>query len=383
MKNICILGSTGSIGQQTLDIIRGRRESYSIIALAANNSYRELYKQALEFSPRFVILYDTTHAAELQELLKGSSTKVLTGMEGLEYAASLPEVDILVTSMVGMIGLRPTIAGIRAGKVIALANKETLVAGGEIVYRELEKSTSSIIPVDSEHCALFQCLKGNKSQSEVKRLILTASGGPFRGKTLEELRDITPKEALKHPRWNMGPKISIDSATLMNKALEVIEAHWLFKMDYDKIDVIVHPQSIIHSMVEYVDGSIIAQMSNTDMRHPIQYAMDYPERKDSSIGYLDLASLNALTFEQPERKTFKALDMGYRAGREGGTLPAVMNAANEVAVMKFLDGKISFLEINEAVKQTMDVHKNVNEITLEEILAADKWAREYVTSIIE
>lgn len=383
MKNICILGSTGSIGTQALDIIRGRREEYKIVALAVKSSYKELYSQALEFSPKYVVLYDPANAVKLQELLKGTDTKVLTGMEGLEFVASLPEVDILLTSVVGMIGLKPTIAGIRAGKTIALANKETLVAGGQVVYKELAESRAYIIPVDSEHCAIFQCLKGKNSLSEVRRLILTASGGPFRGYKLKDLKNITPKEALKHPRWNMGPKISIDSATLMNKALEVIEAHWLFKMDYDKIDVIIHPQSIIHSMVEYVDGSIIAQMSNTDMRHPIQYALDYPERKSSSIGYLNLAGVNSLTFEEPDRETFKALELGYRAGREGGTLPAVMNAANEVAVMKFMDGKISFPEITEAVKQTMDAHEKISEVTLDRILDADRWAREYVNSIVE
>lgn len=382
MKNICILGSTGSIGTQALDIIRRRREDYKIVALAVNCSYEELYRQALEFSPKYVVLYNPANAAKLQEMLKGSGVKVLTGMDGLEFVASLPEVDILLTAVVGMIGLKPTIAGIRAGKTIALANKETLVAGGQVVYNELYNSKASIMPVDSEHCAIFQCLKGN-NKSEVRRLILTASGGPFRGYKLEDLKNITPKEALKHPRWNMGQKISIDSATLMNKALEVIEAHWLFGMDYDKIDVIIHPQSIIHSMVEYVDGSIIAQMSNTDMRHPIQYALEYPERKDSSIGYLNLAGLNSLTFEEPDMDTFKALELGYRAGRAGGTLPAVMNAANEVAVMRFLDGKISFPEITEAVKQTMDAHKSISEVTLDCILDADRWAREYVNSIVK
>lgn len=383
MKNICILGSTGSIGKQALDIIRGRREDYKIVALAVNSSYKELYSQALEFSPKYVVLFDSDNAAKLQELLKGTDIKVLTGMEGLEFVSSLPEVDILLTAVVGMIGLKPTIAGIRAGKTIALANKETLVAGGQVVYKELAENMASILPVDSEHCAIFQCLKGKNNYSEVRRLILTASGGPFRGYSLKDLKKITPKEALKHPRWNMGPKISIDSSTLMNKAFEVIEAHWLFGMDYDKIDVIIHPQSIVHSMVEYVDGSIIAQMSNTDMRHPIQYALDYPERESSSIGYLNLSGLNSLTFEEPDRETFKALELGYRAGRAGGTLPAVMNAANEVAVMRFLDGRIGFSEITEAVKQTMDAHKNMSEATLDDILDADRWAREYITSIME
>ena len=382
MKNICILGSTGSIGKQALDVIRGRKEDYSIVALTANKSYEELYRQVMEFSPKYAVLNDSANVPALQQLLRGSSTKVLAGMEGMEFAASLPEVDIVLTSVVGMIGLKPTVAAIKAGKTIALANKETLVAGGQLVYRELANSSASIIPVDSEHCALFQCLKGGHRQSEIRRLILTASGGPFRGCKADSLRNVTPQKALKHPRWNMGPKISIDSATLMNKALEVIEAHWLFNMDYDKIDVIIHPQSIIHSMIEYLDGSIIAQMSNTDMRHPIQYAMDYPERKDSSIGYLDLASLGGLTFEKPDMETFKALELGYKAGKVGGTLPAVMNAANEVAVMKFLSGKIGFLDITEAVKKTMDAHKNINVVTLEDILEADRWAREYVNSIV-
>jgi 1-deoxy-D-xylulose-5-phosphate reductoisomerase len=382
MKNICILGSTGSIGTQALDVIRAKKEHYNIIALSANCNVDLLYKQAMEFMPKYVVIMEYTGYQLLKQKLQNYDINVLHGLESLEYISSLDSVDMVLTSVVGMIGLKPTIAAIRAGKEIALANKETLVVGGEIIKNELKKSKAKIIPVDSEHSALFQCLNG-ENKNTVRKLILTASGGPLRGKTKKELVDVTPEMALKHPRWNMGKKISIDSATLMNKALEVIEAHWLFDISYDDINVVIHPQSIIHSMVEYIDGSIIAQLGNTDMRHAIQYAFDYPERKSSSAGYLDLFKHNSLTFEKPDIDTFECLKLGYEAGKIGGTMPTVLNAANEEAVKLFLNNKIKFLQIAEIVKSAM-LHHNVSyNVTLEKILEIEAETRDYVNSLVK
>lgn len=381
MKSISILGSTGSIGTQALDIIRKNRERYNIIALSANSRVQELILQAIEFMPKYVVVMNDEAHKQLCHGLSGYDIKVLKGMKGLELVSSLPEVDMVLTSVVGMIGLRPTIAAIRSGKTIALANKETLVVGGEIIAQELSKSNSRIIPVDSEHSAVYQCLIGEENRV-VHNLILTASGGPFRGKSRSELINVTPEMALKHPKWNMGKKISIDSATLMNKALEVIEAHWLFNVGYDKIKVVVHPQSIIHSMVEYIDGSIIAQMSNTDMRHPIQYAFEHPNRETTVIGYLDLIKNNALTFEEPDFKTFECLNLGYEAGKIGGTMPTVLNAANEEAVKLFLEGKIKFLDIAEVIKDSMKHFKVEHNVNLDRIFEIELLTREYVNLII-
>lgn len=381
MKNICILGSTGSIGTQALEIIRRKKDELKVSAISANSNINLLYEQSLEFKPEYVVVMDEGGYRELKDRLSIYNIKVLPGVEGFEYIASLENVDIVLTSVVGMIGLKPTIAAIRSGKRIALANKETLVVGGEIIKKELENSKASIIPVDSEHSALFQCLNGERRDT-VKRLILTASGGPFRGKKKDELKDVTPESALKHPRWNMGRKISIDSATLMNKGLEVIEAHWLFDIDYDNINVVVHPQSIIHSMVEFIDGSIIAQLGKTDMRHPIQYAFDYPQRKSSKIGYLDLFEIENITFEKPDYETFECLELGLQAARIGGSMPAVLNAANEEAVKLFLNNKIKFLEIAEIIKEAMKNHIVEYGIDLNRIIEIDKTTREFVNSLI-
>lgn len=381
MKNICILGSTGSIGTQALDVIRQRNKEFKVSALSANSNVELLYKQAIEFKPEIVDIIDTEGYYYLKDKLSLYGIKVINGIEGLEYISSLDNVDVVLTSVVGMVGLRPTLAAIKAKKTIALANKETLVVGGEIIKKELETSGAKIIPVDSEHCAIHQCLK-NENRDYVNKLILTASGGPFRGKRKEELIEVRLEEALKHPRWNMGKKISIDSATLMNKALEVIEAHWLFEMDYNKIDVVVHPQSIIHSMVEYIDGSVIAQLGNTDMRAPIQYALDFPLRNISINGYIDFMKNNTLTFEKPDYETFQCLSLGYEAGRIGGTMPAILNAANEEAVNLFIKGKIKFLDIAEVVKSSMKSQNVEFELTLDKIIEADRKTREFVNLLI-
>lgn len=382
MKNICILGSTGSIGTQAIDIIRSRKEEYKLTAISGNSNIDLLYEQALEFGPQYVAVMDNEAYGVLNERLKNHGIKVLSGIDGLKYISTLDEVDIVLTSVVGMVGLTPTIAAIQAGKTIALANKETMVVGGEIISRELKKSNSRILPVDSEHSAILQCLNGEEKKA-VNKLILTASGGPFRGKTKSELTDITPEAAIKHPKWNMGRKISVDSATLMNKGLEVIEAHWLFNMDFDKIEVVVHPQSVIHSMVEYVDGSVIAQLSNTDMKHPIQYAFDYPLRNKSVIGYLDLIEKGTLTFEIPDYDTFECLDLGYRAGKTGGTMPTVMNAANEEAVKLFLEHRIKFLDIPEIIKESMEAHRVDYDLTVEKIISIEAQVRENVKKMIK
>lgn len=382
MKNICVLGSTGSIGTQALDVIRKKREEYNLVAISANSSVDLLYEQAMEFRPKYVVVMDKNSYTHLKEKLGSQDISVIHGMEGLEYISTLKEVDIVLTSIVGMIGLKPTIAAIRSGKTIALANKETLVVGGEIIKEELKNSSSKILPVDSEHSALFQCLIGENPEN-VNKLILTASGGPFRGKKNLDLLNVTPEMALKHPKWNMGKKISIDSATLMNKALEVIEARWLFNIDYDRIDVVVHPQSIIHSMVEYVDGSIKAQLGVTDMKHPIQYALEYPLRTKTSVGYLDLIRNNNLTFEEPDTDTFKCLELGYKAGRIGGTMPTVLNSANEEAVDMFLKGRIRFLDIQELIEEAMKNHSVEYKYSVDRVIEIERETRNYVKSLVD
>ncbi|MCX7903655.1 MAG: 1-deoxy-D-xylulose-5-phosphate reductoisomerase [Caloramator sp.] len=382
MNRLCILGSTGSIGTQALDIVRERKEEYKIIALTANKNVELLIEQAKEFRPNYVVIMDESKKNYLKDKLVNYEIEVLTGMEGLEYVASLNEVDIVLTAVVGMIGLRPTVRAIRSKKRIALANKETMVVAGEIIKKELEEYKAEIIPVDSEHNAIFQSLQGNKKEA-VRRIILTASGGPFRGYKKEELKDVTPEMAIKHPRWNMGKKISVDSATLMNKALEVIEAHWLFDLDYDKIDVIIHPQSIIHSMVEYIDGSIIAQLGVTDMKLPIKYALEYPCRTNNISSYLDLKSVAKLTFEEADAETFECLNLGYQAGKIGGSMPTVLNAANEEAVRLFLEGKISFLEIPKLIQASMENHKVEYNLTIERIIEIEKLTRNYINELIK
>lgn len=359
MKNVSIIGVTGSIGTQTLDVIRSDVNKYKLIAVTANKSYEKMIHIINEFKPEIAVLTDEVAYEKLIDHFNGKSikTKIEFGMEALNKAASNENADIVVTSIVGMIGLMPTINAIRAGKDIALANKETLVVGGEIVKKEAKKYGVNILPVDSEHGAVFQCLQGN-NHKDVENILLTASGGPFRGKNEEELKNVTVKDALNHPNWSMGSKITIDSATLMNKGLEVIEAHWLFDMPFSNIKAIVHPQSIIHSMVEYKDGSIIGQMAVPDMKLPIQYALNYPERCEAVIKPLDFFSIPSLQFEKPDLDTFKCLKYAYEAGEEGGIMPTVLNAANEYAVDLFLKEKISFNKIHEIIYDALNSFEN-------------------------
>ena len=379
MKKVTILGVTGSIGTQTLDVIRKDIDNFTIVGVSANTNCEKVISIIEEFKPKYVAMMDEEASLTLREYCRGKeySVEILQGLEGLNYISTLPEVDMVVTSVVGMIGLVPTIKAINAGKDIALANKETLVAAGSLVMDAARKNHVNILPVDSEHGAIFQCLQGNKLKN-VNKIILTASGGPFRGKNKQQLMGITPEEALKHPKWNMGKKISIDSSTLMNKGLEVIEAHWLFDVDYEDIQVVVHPQSIIHSMVEYVDGSVMAQLSSTDMRLPIQYAINYPERKNTVIDKLDFYNMGNLTFEKPDMDTFKCLNLAYRAGKMGGNMPAIMNAANEVAVELFLNYRIKYLEIEDIIEKCMNEFEHNINPNLEEILEIDLKVREYL-----
>jgi 1-deoxy-D-xylulose-5-phosphate reductoisomerase len=374
MRSVAILGSTGSIGTQALDVIRQHPERFRVTALAAGRQVKLLAEQVREFRPALVAVPTAVEAEALRALLApGERPSIITGPEGLEAVATEPGAEILLTSVVGALGLKPTLAGIRAGKAIALANKETLVAAGELVMTEAAKYGVPIIPVDSEHSALFQCLVG-EDRRKVARLILTASGGPFRGR--KDLAGIRKEEALKHPRWVMGAKVTIDSATLMNKALEMIEARWLFGLPMRQIDVLVHPQSIVHSLVEYVDGNQIAQLGPTDMRLPIQYALGYPERLESRhLPHLNLAQVGTLTFEEPDRVTFPSLDFARWATEVGGTLPAVMNAANEVAVSRFLADELSFGSIFRLVESVMQQHDPAPAMELATILDADGWAR--------
>jgi 1-deoxy-D-xylulose-5-phosphate reductoisomerase len=381
MKNLCILGATGSIGTQTLDVIREQKEDFTLHSISSNKNAVKTMEIIDEFMPAYVTVMDDTAFSDVKAYCRSKKykTEITQGMAGLNAIASMPEVDMVVTSVVGMIGLEPTINAIKAGKDIALANKETLVVAGELVMAEAKKQGIRILPVDSEHGAIFQCLQGNERR-DVSNLLLTASGGPFRGKKTPELLEITVDEALSHPNWNMGKKISIDSATLMNKGLEVIEAHWLFDMAYDNINVIVHPQSIIHSMVEYVDGSIIAQLCNPDMRLPIQYAINYPDRKRSVIKKLDFFELQSLTFEKPDMSTFRCLQLAYEAGKAGGTMPAIMNAANEAAVALFLNKKIKFLDIGRIIEDCMTRFICTNKFTIEEVISLDRKVKQYVVN---
>ncbi|MGH4119936.1 1-deoxy-D-xylulose-5-phosphate reductoisomerase [Clostridium sp.] len=379
MKKVTILGVTGSIGTQTLDVIRKDINNFKIIGISANVSFEKIIPIIEEFKPKYVAMMDERSSLELKKYckVKGYLTEVLQGLEGLNYISTLPEVDLVVTAVVGMIGLVPTMKAISAGKDIALANKETLVVAGGLVMDAAKKNHVNILPVDSEHGAIFQCLQGNRLDT-VNKIILTASGGPFRGKTKQQLIDIKPEEALKHPKWEMGKKISIDSSTLMNKGLEVIEAHWLFGADYKNIQVVVHPQSVIHSMVEYKDGSVMAQLSSTDMRLPIQYAINFPERVNAVIDKLDFYNMGNLTFEKPDMDTFKCLKLAYKAGEMGGNMPTIMNAANEVAVELFLDYKIKYLDIEYIIEKCMNKFEHFINPDLEEILEIDLKVREYV-----
>lgn len=385
MKKLSILGVTGSIGTQTLDVIKKSKGELKLIGATANSSVEKMIEIINEFDPLYVGMMNIECAEEIETYCKNNNkcTKVFSGMDGINKIASLEEIDIVLTSLVGMIGLEPTIKAIRAKKDIALANKETLVVAGELVMNEAKKYGVKILPVDSEHSAIYQSLRGNDLKT-LKKIILTASGGPFRGKKLDELKYIEVEDALKHPKWNMGRKISIDSATLMNKGLEVIEAHWLFECAYEDIQVVVHPQSVVHSMVEYTDGSIIAQLGAPDMRLPIQYALNYTERKNLIANTLDFYEVSKLTFEKPDLETFKALKLAFKAGKIGGLMPTILNGANEAAVELFLNKKIKFLEISEIIEKCMDVFKDEvkKTLTLENIIALDKKVKEYVVSSI-
>ncbi|HEY5560158.1 MAG TPA: 1-deoxy-D-xylulose-5-phosphate reductoisomerase [Clostridiaceae bacterium] len=383
MKNIAIIGATGSIGTQTLDILKYSKDEYNLIAVSANKNYKKLIQIINTFNPRLAVLTDMDAYLKLKCYLKDNNleTELLYGIEGLCFIASLEELDILVSSVVGMIGLLPTLKAIEKGKTIALANKETLVSAGDLVMSMVKKYNGVLLPVDSEHSAIFQCLQGN-FMNGINKILLTASGGPFRGKSYKDLLNVGIEEALNHPKWKMGSKITIDSATMMNKGLEVIEAHHLFNVSYDQIEVIVHPESIIHSMVEYEDGAVIAQLSNPDMKIPIQYALNYPLRKYCRVPKLDITSLNKLTFEKPDFHTFKPLKLAYQAGREGKNAPAILNAANEAAVELFLNKKISFLDIGDTIEAALNKFEISSYTTAEEIINIDEKVKKYVNEKI-
>ncbi|NSK43864.1 1-deoxy-D-xylulose-5-phosphate reductoisomerase [Blautia luti] len=378
MKNIAILGSTGSIGTQTLDVAR-KNEDLRVVAVSAGKSVEKLEEQIREFHPLLAAIWDEKAARDLKTRIADTDTKVVSGMEGLLELASMPESDILVTAIVGMIGIRPTMEGIRAGKDIALANKETLVTAGHLIMPMAKEYGVSILPVDSEHSAIFQAIHGEENE-EIHKLLITASGGPFRGRTTEELRNVTVADTLKHPNWVMGRKITVDSATLVNKGLEVMEAKWLFDMDLDHIQVVVQPQSIIHSMVEFKDGAIMAQLGTPDMRLPIQYALYYPHRRYLDGDRLDFTKLREITFEVPDMETFRGLPMAIQASREGGSMPTVFNAANELAVKKFLEEKIGFLDIYEIIAQSMERHKKIAHPDLDEILSVEQDTYQWIES---
>lgn len=373
MKRLTVLGSTGSIGTQTLDIVRENPDQLQIYALAAHSQVDAMERQVREFKPRRVAMMEEKAARELKARLRDVSVLVEQGMDGILQAVTAEEPDTIVTAISGRIGLEPTLAALKAGKDIALANKETLVAGGELVMATARQLGRAIIPVDSEHSAIFQCME--EPNGRVEKILITASGGPFLEWTREKLKDVTPEMALNHPNWSMGAKITIDSATMMNKGLEVIEAHHLFGLPYDRIEVLIHPQSIVHSMVQYQDGSILAQLGRPDMRLPIQYALSYPTRWPSPFERLNLRG-KTLTFQEPKLDETPALALAYEAGRWGGTLPAVMNAANEVAVNAFLRGEIGYLSIIEIVEDICEHHQVLEATDLDSILEADNWARQ-------
>jgi len=378
MKNIAVLGSTGSIGTQTLEVVRSNSD-FRVSFIAANTNIDLLYEQFLEFRPEAIGVYDYKAADLLKERLKDENVEILYGMEGLIEGVCRKGIDIVVTAMVGMIGLRPTIEAIKMGSDIALANKETLVTAGHIIMKLAKENNVKILPVDSEHSAIFQCLNG-ESKRDIDRILLTASGGPFRGMKREEMKKVTLSEALKHPNWSMGKKITIDSATMVNKGLEVIEAKWLFDVDFDNIEVIVQPQSLIHSMILFNDGAIMAQLGTPDMKLPIQYALTYPERRFLKGARVDFDTLSQINFSKPDFENFKGLKLAYEAGRKGGTLTTVYNAANEYAVNEFLNERISYLEITDIIEFAMDRHKITQNPDLEKIIETEKEVYEIIKS---
>lgn len=381
MKNIIIIGCTGSIGTQTLDVIKKQPQDFKLVGISANQNYEKMIEIIREFKPMYVVMTDKAAYEKVSDYCLGNklSTEVYTGMDNLVKISTLKEVDIVVTSVVGMVGLVPTLSAIKAGKDIALANKETLVVAGEIVMKAAKENNIHILPVDSEHGAIYQCLQGNK-WNDLKKIHLTASGGPFRGRKREELLKVTSLEALKHPKWNMGKKISIDSSTLMNKGLEVIEAHWLFDCAYDDIEVIIHPQSIIHSMVEYKDGSIVAQLGVPDMRLPIQYALSYPKRNEQIVDTLNFKEIKKLTFEEPDMESFPCLKLAYSAGRQGKLMPTILNGANEACVELFLNNRITFYEISDIIEDCMLKFDYNQQLNVENIIDMDRRVKEYINS---
>lgn len=378
MKRITVLGSTGSIGTQTLEVVRAEADM-EVTALAAGSNILLLEEQIREFRPEIAAVWSERKAADLAERVKDLDVKIVSGMEGLIEVSTLPQIQVLVTAIVGMIGLRPTVAAIMAGKDIALANKETLVTAGHLIMKLAEENNVRILPVDSEHSAIFQALNG-ENKKNIEKILLTASGGPFRGRKRKDLEHIQAEDALKHPNWSMGRKITVDSATMVNKGLEVIEAKWLFGAEPEKIQVVVQPQSVIHSMVQFIDGSIIAQLGTPDMKLPIQYALTYPERRTLGGKRLDFAALSSITFEAPDTETFPGLSLAYQALKEGGSMPTVLNAANECAVGKFLSQKIQFLEIPEIIEYCMREHQTITMPTVEQILETEAEVYELIES---
>ncbi len=384
MKRISILGSTGSIGRSALDIVLLHKDKFNVIALTAGKNIPLLEKQIRTFTPEVVAVSDAEGALELKRRLgsKFKKLQILHGQEGISDIASLENIDFVLSAIVGAAGLMPTLSAVRKGRTIGLANKESLVMAGNIVFKEARKYKSRILPVDSEHSAVFQCLQGQKTKS-LRKIILTASGGPFAYCPEKDLKNIKPEEALEHPNWKMGKKITIDSATLMNKGLEVIEAHHLFNLSPEKIEVLIHPQSIVHSMVEFNDRSILAQLSVPDMKGPIAYAMNYPQRLDDVIKNLPLEKIGTLNFMEPDNKKFPCLSYAYEALKEGGTMPSVLNAANEIAVNAFLKGAIGFCDIPVIIKKTMELHTALSDQNIEHILESDRWARKTASEIIQ
>ncbi len=382
MKKIAVLGSTGSIGTQTLEIVDYNKEQLQVVALAAGNNVDLLEQQIRKYSPLIAGIESEEAAADLRVRVADLPVKIVAGMDGLLEIATMEQADVLVTAIVGMIGIRPTIAAIKAGKDIALANKETLVTAGHIIMPLARECGVSILPVDSEHSAIFQSMNG-EPKNRISKILLTASGGPFRGRTKEELAKVQVEDALKHPNWAMGRKITIDSSTLVNKGLEVMEAKWLFDVDLDRIQVVVHPQSIIHSMVEYVDGAVIAQLGLPDMKLPIQYALFYPDRVPAPGKRLDFFQLGQMTFEQPDMENFRGLALAYEAARQGGSMPTVYNAANEKAVSLFLNRKITYLQITELIAGSMEQHRVIAHPNVEEILETEQQVYEYITGRIQ
>lgn len=384
MKNISILGSTGSIGTQTIEVCRNLKD-INIQAITVNSNIDMAQKQAEEFRPKLIAVMNSDKAEELKERLSKttmSNIKVISGMEGLVEAATIKSSDTVVVSVVGNIGIKPTYEAINCKKEIALATKEVMVSGGSLITNEADKNGVRILPIDSEHSAIFQSLQGN-SMNKIRKIVLTASGGPFRGRKKDELTNVTAKDALKHPNWDMGAKITIDSSTMMNKGLEVIEAKWLFNVDVSQIQVVVHTQSILHSAVEYEDGAVIGQMGVPDMKVPISYALTYPNRIANDFEKLDITKIGTLTFEEPDFETFQCLGLAYLAIKTGGTMPAVLNAANEIAVEAFLNGKIGFMDIPNIIKNTMGAYTVKYNYSIDELLQSDEWGRQYAQSLLK